>query len=138
MTPTEEFTSRYRQVERVTDKMGRLIGVRRLKVSQQLKVSEMTPALEGFQEFFTEGDKKITIPRRSLPLIAASVCEIDGQAYAFPRSRAELDDMMDKLDEEGLAAAVQASVNLNPNPPEKVAGEDALTGEQETTETAKK
>jgi hypothetical protein len=44
MTPTEERLNRYRQIEREADALGRLIGVHRLKISQQLKIEEMTPA----------------------------------------------------------------------------------------------
>lgn len=108
MTPKEEVLARYRQVEHATDATGRLIGVRRLKVSQQIKVQELTPFLEGMSDITDAEGKVLSIARRSIPLIAASVCEIDGNHYPFPRTRAELDFIMDVLDEEGISAAVRA------------------------------
>jgi hypothetical protein len=119
MTPSEEIIGRYARVEREPDALGRLIGVRRLKVSQQTKVSEWTPGLEGVSEVQVPETKDpetgetiparaVEISRRTQMLVAAAVCEIDSIAIPFARSRGELDAIADRLDEEGLVAAMVA------------------------------
>jgi hypothetical protein len=137
MTPTEEYTERYKQIERHSDTIGRVIGVHRLRMSQQMKISEMTPGLEGTTEVTTLEGEVITISRRSLPLIAAAVCEIDGIPIPFPKSRGELDSIMDRLDEPGILAAIEASNKLNPKPaPKPQAGGDS-TDDEDAVEQAK-
>jgi hypothetical protein len=91
-----------------------VIGVKRLKISLQLKVEEMTPGLEGSTTLEDKDGRELKIPRRSLPMIAAAVCEIDNIPIPFPRTRGELDSMMDVLDGEGFAAAAVAFGRLNP------------------------
>src|SRR5580693_6510193 len=105
MTPSEERLQRYRQIEREADALGRLIGVHRLTISQQLKIEEMTPALDGWTTLTDKDGADVKIPRRSLPLIAAAVCEMDNNPIPFPRTRGELDAILDRLDSEGIAAA---------------------------------
>jgi hypothetical protein len=125
-TPSEEFINRYSRVEREADAIGRLVSVRKLKVSQQTRVSEMTPGLDGETEIVMTNDdgteKKVRIARRGLMLVAASVCEIDGVPIPFSRNRGELDSIADRLDEEGLAAAMKA---LNRFQPKVAEGEEA-------------
>ena len=115
MTPSEEFTERYKTIKSKADEFGRVIGVRRLKPSQQVKISEMTPALEGDTEMTGQDGRTIRIPRRSLPMVAAAVCQIDGAMIPFPKTRGELDAILDRLDAEGLLAAVQAYGELVPS-----------------------
>ena len=134
MTPSEELTSRYTRIEREADALGRVIGVRRLKVSQQVKVSEMTPSLEGNTEMTSEDGRSVRISRRSLPVVAASVCEIDGTMIPFARTRGELDAIMDRLDEEGLVAAVIAYSRFAPQPEANGAEGDS----EDTNDLAKK
>jgi hypothetical protein len=109
MTASEEILARkerYSRIERASDKLGRMIGVRRLKPSQQLRVQEMAPGLDGTIAFTEESSgKSFDIPRNSPLVIAASVCEIDSAPITFPKSRAELDAVLDRLDAEGLEAA---------------------------------
>lgn len=113
-TASEEILARkerYNRIERATDSTGRLIGVRRLKPSQQLRIQEMAPGLDGSMSVTiesTDGDRKIEIPRNSPLVIAAAVCEIESQPISFAKSRAELDAILDRLDTEGLAAAGEA------------------------------
>lgn len=133
MTPSEEFTERYKTIKTRPDELGRVIGVRRLKPSQQVKISEMTPQLEGETEMAGAEGRTIKIPRRSLPMVAAAVCQIDGAMIPFPRTRAELDAIMDRLDEEGLLAAVQAYGELVPS-----AKSDDGEGEKDVIDDAKK
>jgi hypothetical protein len=91
MTPSEEFTARYSKVEREADAFGRLIGVRRLRPSQQTKVNEMTPGLTGDDETIVLDEKTgaemvMKIPRRMQMNVAAAVCEIE----AFPSRSPEI------------------------------------------------
>jgi len=127
MTPSEELINRYARVEREADAFGRLIGVRKLKVSQQTKVSEYTPGLEGETEVVMSdddgGQKTVRISRRAQMLIAAAVCEIDSVSIPFARNRGELDAIADKLDEEGIVAAMIAYARFQPK---ASGGEEAL------------
>jgi hypothetical protein len=127
MTASEEILARqerYSRIERATDKLGRMIGVRRLKPSQQLRVQEMAPGLDGAMSVTAEtkdGVQQIEIPRNSPLIIAASVCEIDSAPIPFPKNRAELDAVLDRLDNEGLAAAgtaMAAFIDEEVNPKE--------------------
>ena len=113
MTPTEEYVSRYKKIERCADKLGRSIVVGRLRISQQIRISEMTPGLDGDTEITSSEGNTVFIPRRALPLLAASVRDIDGSPIPFPRTRAELDAIMDRLEEPGFAAILQATTSLN-------------------------
>lgn len=109
MKPTEEFSKRYAKVERETDAFGRVIGVRRLRPSEQLKVQGLTSDLEG-DAVLVGVDQ--SVPRRMPAIIAASVCEIDGAPITFPKNRGELDAIIDALDAEGMQAAVNASARI--------------------------
>lgn len=126
MTHSEELIQRYARVEHERDVFGRLIGVRKLKISQQTKVSEMTPGLEGEAEVTLPDDRVVRISRRAQMLIAASVVEIDGVNYPFARSRGELDAVADRLDEEGLVAAMVAYARFQPKAAEGEEAPDAI------------
>ena len=128
MPTQDEIFARYRRVEREADAFGRVIGVRKLRVSEQTKVSEMTPALDGQTVIKTEDGGEITIDRRLFMIVAASVCEIDAVPIPFPRTRGELDSIADRLDDEGIASATKAWVKLHPkrdDSEEAVGGNDA-------------
>ena len=116
MSKSEEIAARaakYNRVERVSDSLGRVIGVRRLKPSQQLKVEEYSSDLTGVQTFTDdETGKQIEVPRRTILFYAAAVCEIDDTPLPFPRNRGELDAVLDRLDDEGLTAVSSALVKL--------------------------
>lgn len=136
LTPSEEFIQRYSRVEREPDALGRLIGVRRLKPSQQTKVTEMTPGLDGEVDMRvldekTGEEKTIKVSRRFNMVMAASVCEIDGIPYPFAKTRGELDAIYDRLDNEGIEAAMVAYAKMYP------AKEDAEEA-GDTIEEAKK
>jgi hypothetical protein len=119
MTPSEEFTARYSKVEREADALGRLIGVRRLRPSQQTKVSEMTPGLSGDDDTTvldadTGAEVVMKTPRRLQMTVAAAVCEIDNIPIPFARNRGELDAIYDRLDREGMSAAMACFFKLLP------------------------
>jgi len=112
MSESEKYTERYTRREREADARGRVIGVRRLKLSEIGKVNGWTPELTGHDEITNERGEVIKIPHRWSYAIAAAVCEIDSTQIPFPRSRGELDAIYDRLDIEGLAAAGKALVRL--------------------------
>lgn len=117
-TESELKAARYGAVEREADSIGRLVGVRRLRPSEQAKLIAMTHDLAMYEEV-EEKDKDgnptgntAKMPAR-LPLqIAASVCEIDNVKIPFPKNRGELDSVYDRLDAEGLEAASTAFLRL--------------------------
>jgi hypothetical protein len=94
MTPSEEFAQRYSRIEREADAFGRIVGVKRLRPSQQTRISEMTPGLDGDAEMsvLDETDAEVTmkIPRRLQMNVAAAVCEIDNTPIPFAKTRGEL------------------------------------------------
>ncbi len=91
MLTKSELQERYRRIERQVDEIGRTIGVRRLRLSEQLHIEEMAPNSPG-----------------GVALIAASVCELDGAPLPMVRDRQELDHQLDLLDVEGMRAATKA------------------------------
>jgi len=111
-TESEIKLARYGAVEKEADKFGRVIGVRRLKPSEQAKVAGMTADLAGSDEMFGPTGEKILIPHRLQIQIAAAVCMIDEARIPFPRNRGELDAIFDRLDGEGITAAGAALVRL--------------------------
>lgn len=111
-TQSETILSRYRHVEKEADSLGRVIGVRRLKPSEQAKAVGFTEDLNGSDEVFAPNGQKMLVPHRLPLLLAAAVCQIDDAMIPFPRSRGELDAIYDRLDEEGIAAASRAVAKL--------------------------
>jgi hypothetical protein len=111
-TQSEIILERYRRVEKEADDLGRLIGVRKLRPSEQTKVAGYTSDLSGSDEFVGPKGEKILMPHRMPLAVAAAVCEIDGMPIPFAKSRAELDAIFERLDEEGLAAASRAIARL--------------------------
>lgn len=112
-TESEVIKARYSTVEKEADALGRVIGVRRLKPSEQTKVAGMCSDLVGGDEVTSETGDKVTIPHRLPLLIASAVCLINESPIPFPRSRGELDAIFDRLDAEGLAAAGKAMARLS-------------------------
>jgi len=115
VTASDEILNRYRHIEREADSRGRGIGVRRLRPSEQSKIVGMTPDLGGYDILPSLEDESKPAGRLShrMPLMmAASVCEIDGNPMPFPRNRNELDSIYDQLDAEGLEAIVAAATRL--------------------------
>ena len=139
MTPSEEIVKRYSRIEKAADELGRVIGVHRLKVSQQAKVAEMTPQLDGESEIKTTlpdgSEKTFRIARRGVLMVAASVCEIDGIPIPFAKTRFELDAIADALDQEGLAAAMKALEKFNPKVAEGEEAPDAIADAKKSHET---
>lgn len=116
-TESEVKLARYQQVEKEADGFGRVIGVRRLKPSEQTKLAGMTAELTGSDQVLakdpdTGEEKLVTIQHRYPLIVAGSVSLIDEAHIPFPRNRGELDAIYDKLDVEGLIAASAAMARL--------------------------
>lgn len=127
-TKSQEILSRsakYNRVEREADELGRVIGVRRLRPSEQLRIEEMSQGLDGTSKMTGEDGVEMDVPRRAPLIMAAMVCEIDGNPVSFAKSRAELDAVLNRLDEEGLAAVAKALARLTADETQKDTVEDA-------------
>ena len=112
-TESEAKIARYNRIEREADKWGRIIGVRQLKLSERSKISRMTADLTGVDEVpNTVTGEIMRVPHSLTHFLAAAVCEIDQAPIPLPRNRAELDAILDRLDNEGIAAATTALVRL--------------------------
>lgn len=123
MSKSEDIQARrakYDRVERVVDELGRTIGVKILKPSQQIRVQEFAPTLEGTTTVVDEDrdsptfGKSYEVPKTSPLIMAASVVEIDDIPCSFPKNRAELDAILDRLDGEGLAAVSEGLARFAP------------------------
>jgi hypothetical protein len=114
--------SKYRAVEREAADDGRIIGVRRLRPSEKLRISGLTQDLNGADEVDEQVDgpdgqkiktgKTFAVPHRLPLIIVASVCEIGEAKVGFPKDRRELDARYDMLDDVGVAAASRAWARL--------------------------
>lgn len=113
-TESEVKLARYSEIAKVPDELGRVIGVRRLKPSEQTKVAGYSGELTGYDELTNTAGNKVQIPHRMPLLLAAAVCMIDDAHIPFPRNRGELDAIYDRLDKEGIRAAGEAMIKLNP------------------------
>jgi hypothetical protein len=127
---SEDVKERYRETAKAADAQGRIITVGRLKVSQKLRISGMTQDLEGSYEVKAPNGTMVEIPRRAQPMLAAMVRQIDDFVCTFPRNRAELDAMMDVLDDEGFTAIMEANSRLNPAPLTAVDGDEESRADQ--------
>lgn len=99
MMPTRaEILARYSKKETVADRLGRLISVVNLKFSERLAIRRMAETEDGLALAYMN--------------CGASVRDIDGIVFPFPRTLAELNSTIDVLDEEGMIAAMTASAKL--------------------------
>jgi hypothetical protein len=100
--------ARYAKIEHEMDQLGRMIGVRRLKLSERTRLVAMTPDLGGMDEMQRPDGTVMLAPQRAQYFIVAMVCQINDARIPFPRNRGELDAILDRLDQEGLDAAATA------------------------------
>ena len=121
-TASEEIAARrakYAERQHHTDVDGRVIGVSRLRPSELMQVQEMTPHLDGSTTVEDDDPdsktfgKVFEVAKRTPAVIAASVREIDGQLIPFPKTRAELFGILDRLEDTGLSAAGEALGKFN-------------------------
>ena len=99
MLASEEILARYKKTVSKIDSLDRTITVGKLKPSQQVQV-------------MTLADTDLRAPLNIMQ-IAAAVRKIDDVPYPFPKSKAELMAVVDVLDDEGLAAALEATIEIN-------------------------
>lgn len=111
----DEIKARYSTIEREADAFGRIIGVRRLRPSEVGAVTALTSGMDGFLIVTGDDGAESKVPERSRYLLSAAVREVNGVAQPFPKTRQQLDGLVDMLDEEGFAAAVVAYSRL-PSP----------------------
>ena len=109
----QDILDRYTKKEMIADKLGRMIGVVNLRLSERLAILRMAE---------TENGLALTVMSA-----AAAVREIstDGQPpiiYPFPRTLEQLNAVIDALDAEGTAAAMEAMHKLGAF---TLAGDDA-------------
>lgn len=109
--------ARYNRVEKEADSFGRIIGIRRLRPSEEMRITGMTADLDGFAKNMSIDDetgveKEVLIPKRAPFFVAAMVCEVDGIPFTLPKTRGELDAVYDRLDREGIEAAMKAYIRL--------------------------
>lgn len=104
-TPTQAVVAEANRVAYVTDKLGRRIGITRVSASLRRKVLRV---MNG-----EDGDKPQLF---IMALAAACVVEIDGVRVPFPTSEAALDALIDRLEQEGLAAVTQGWADHFPLP----------------------
>ncbi len=87
----------------VTDTAGRTIKVRRLSALDRVRLFRAMGA--------TDSENRLL---QSYGATAAAVVEIDGRAVIFPQSNIQLDALIGRLDEHGLAAAIEGLLALAP------------------------
>ena len=97
-TASEEILARYKKRQIETDAFGRAITVRPLRLSEQTGVMRLADSESGTVQ--------------TVLMVAASVCEIDGDHITPARSLSDINAVLDRLDEEGLAAATKAFMTL--------------------------
>ena len=105
----EEILGRYKETKSETDTFGRKITVHRLRPSQQVAVMKMSE---------TDASSVVTILTT-----AASVMRIDDDEFSFPRNLAELNSVLDRLEQEGVTAAAKAFFLLSGGKEEEKDGE---------------
>ena len=112
ITKTQELIDRYRETVKVTDKLGRLIEVGRLKPSERRRIFEMTDSTSAL----------VYLPM----LYASSIRSIDANGdltrFNFPKTIGELDSRIDMMDDEGREAVAEAFSKLNPPKDEDAGG----------------
>lgn len=92
-TPTEELIRQATKEEVVTDERGRQITLRKPGVLAQYRIVEAAGA---------EAAANQTYMQMVTPLIY--VAKIDDDAVFLPKSKGEIEALLQRLDEEGLAA----------------------------------
>jgi hypothetical protein len=131
-TESEIKLARYKQVEKEADEFGRVIGVRRLRPSEQTRLQGMVSDVTGHDKILTDDGEEVEIPHRVPIMLAAAVCMINDVHIAFPKNRAELDAIFDRLDTEGVTAAGKAMVRLNKTDDDAISSKDEAKNLQGT------
>lgn len=111
-TESEVKLARYRSTEKEADAFGRIITVRRLRPSERLKVAGMASGFQGGESIPGKDGEKVEIPHTIVLSLVASVSFIDDVPIAFSKNIGELLALYDRLDQEGMEAALKAMTRL--------------------------
>lgn len=95
-TPTATVVKAANVAETVVDSQGRTIKVQKLGALQRLRMHEVLGALGSNEGYM------------AIAGVAFCVREIDGEAVPMPRTKNEIEALVQRLDEHGLAAASDA------------------------------
>jgi hypothetical protein len=87
-----------------TDALGRVIRVRRLGPVDRMRLFRLLGSEDSGNSAYL-----------SYALMAASVTAIDGEAFGAPASRKEIEALIQRLDDEGLAAIGVALSKISPD-----------------------
>lgn len=92
-TPSEEIVEEALRVVRVTDTLGRSIGVRKMRMSMRRRMLKVISPEAASRD-------------RYLGLVALAACcaEIDGEEIRFPTTELQFDALIDRLDDAGFEA----------------------------------
>lgn len=94
-TPSEQVMAKSEEIT-TTDSRGRIIKLKKPGVLAQYRLVEMM------------GDSAKNEVYMGMVLPVVFVCEIDGDAVPFPMSKSEVEALIQRLDEDGLAAVMKA------------------------------
>lgn len=109
MTPSARIVATAQAAPAVTDALGRRLGLRRPTALDKLRLFKAAgPVLAHNQ------------PWLGLALLAASVTEIDGVPVPAPANEAQIEALVARLGDEGLAAIAEALDAAQPSAAEIV------------------
>lgn len=91
-TPTQQVVKAAGKTTLVTDSLGRHIQIRKLNALQRMRLHEVVGSAAGNMQYM------------GIAGLAVCVTAIDGESIAFPTTKRELEAIVQRLDDEGLAA----------------------------------
>lgn len=92
-TPTDQVLEEANRTFSVTDARGRVIGFRRLKMSDQRRI------LKALSNESASKEKYL-----GMIMLAACVISIDGEEIRFPANELQFDALIDRLETDGFTA----------------------------------
>ena len=95
-TPSQQIIDDANRVVKVTDARGRVIEIKRMKMSIRRRVFKVLSSENGSKEQYL-----------GLALLAACVVSIDDVSVPFPASELQMDALIDRLDDVGFASVVK-------------------------------
>jgi hypothetical protein len=90
-TPSEEIIEDAGRIVQLTTPKGRSIGIRRVDMSIRRRIFKTLSADSQEKEQYL-----------GMVMLAASVCEIDGEEHRLPKTELQFDALIDRLDDDGL------------------------------------
>ncbi len=99
---TEQLAAAAQTKVLVTDSRGRIIAVHKLNLLNYYHLNEAM------------GESSGNSAMMNMAVVAAAVRRIDATDFAFPRTKREVELMLQMLDFDGLKAAGEGLIQLNP------------------------